>query len=128
MDRKWRVFTSKLAKVYDDFFKHPFTSELVFESFSRALKGALDGDCSEQGLELTKFICGDFKIEAFIHNPETNIFVYVCVSGLRGGYCLSLNNIYYKREDGVDFPRGGVWCRCAPLPELIERVKSLTER
>lgn len=119
---------SELRKVYKKFFKHPFSSEPVFESFSRALKGALECYCSEQGLELTKFVCVDFKIEAFIHNPETNIFVYVCVSGLRGGYCLSLNNVDYKREDGVDFPHGGVWCQCAPLPELIERVKVLTER
>lgn len=63
-----------------------------------------------------------------MHNLETNIFVYVCVSGLRGGYCLALNNIHYKREDGVDFPRGGIYCRCAPLTDLVDRVKALTER
>ena len=122
---------SELRNVYDVFLKYPFSSqkelEQAFESFSKALKRALEDDCSAQDLKLTNFVCGDFKIEAFIHNPATNVFVYVYVSGLRGGFCLSLNNIDYKREDGVDFPRGGFWCQCAPLPELIERVKSLTE-
>jgi len=123
---------SELTKIYTHYYKHPFSSqkelEQVFESFSKALKRALEDDCSAQGLELAKFVCVDFKIEAFIHNPATNVFVYVYVSGLRGGFCLSLNNIDYKREDGVDFPRGGFYCRCAPLPELIERVKVLLER
>ena len=123
---------SELRNVYNTFFKHPFSSpkelEQVFDAFSKALKRALEDDCSAQGLELAKFVCGDFKIEAFIHNPKTNAFVYASILGLRGGFCLPLNNVNYKREDGIAFPRGGFWCQCAPLPELIERVKSLTKR
>jgi hypothetical protein len=123
---------SKLTKIYNHYYKHPFSSqkelEQVFEAFSKALKRALEDDCLAQGLELAKFVCGDFKIEAFIHNPETNVFVYVYISGLRGGFCLALNNVHYKQEDGVDFPRGGFWCQCAPLTDLVERVKALTER
>ena len=124
---------SELRNVYNTFFKHPFSSpkelERVFDTFSKALKRALEDDCSAQGLELAKFVCGDFKIEAFIHNPATNIFVYVYVSGLRGGFCVSLNNVHYKREDNaVNFPRGGIYCQCTPLTDLVDRVKALTER
>ena len=123
---------SEITKIYNHYYKHPFSSqkelEQMFEVFSKDLKRALEDDCLAQGLELAKFVCGDFKIETFIHNPKTNAFVYASVLGLRGGFCLPLNNVNYKREDGVDFPRGGFYCRCAPLPELIERVKSLTER
>lgn len=120
-----------LDKVYSDYIGKGFKSqsdfELVFESFSQSLKRALEKDCSISGLEVLKFSCENFKIEMLIRNPETDAIAYASILGLRGGFCLPLNNVSYKREDAMDFPRGGFWCQCAPLPELIERVKSLTE-
>lgn len=121
-----------LDKVYSDYIGKGFKSqsdfERVFESFSQSLKRALEKDCSISGLEVLKFSCENFKIEMLIRNPETDAIAYASILGLRGGFCLPLNNVSYKREDAMDFPRGGFWCQCAPLPELIERVKSLTER
>jgi len=64
-----------------------------------------------------------------IRNPKTDAIAYASILGLRGGFCVSLNNVHYKREDGViDFPRSGIYCWWALLPELIERVKVLLER
>lgn len=121
-----------LSKVYADYIGKGFKSQAdfkhVFESFSQRLKLALEKDCFSSRLEVLKFSCENFKIETLIRNTETGAIAYASILGLRGGFCLPLNNVNYKREDGVDFPRGGFWCQCAPLPELIERVKSLTER
>lgn len=120
-----------LSKVYADYigkgFKYQADFKHVFESFSQRLKLALEKDCFSSRLEVLKFSCENFKIETLIRNTETGAIAYASILGLRGGFCLPLNNVSYKREDGVDFPRGGFWCQCAPLPELIERVKSLTE-
>lgn len=122
-----------LDKVYSDYIGKGFKSqsdfEQIFESFSQSLKRALEKDCSISGLEVLKFSCENFKIEILIRNPKTDAIAYASILGLRGGFCVSLNNVHYKREDGViDFPRGGIYCWCAPLPELIERVKVLLER
>lgn len=121
-----------LDKVYSDYIGKGFKSqsdfERVFESFSQSLKRALEKDCSISGLEVLKFSCENFKIEMLIRNPETDAIAYASILGLRGGFCLPLNNVSYKREDAMDFPRGGFWCQCTPLPDLIERAKSLTER
>lgn len=121
-----------LDKVYSDYIGKGFKSqsdfELVFESFSQSLKRALEKDCSISGLEVLKFSCENFKIEMLIRNPETDVIAYASILGLRGGFCLPLNNVSYKREDAMDFPRGGFWCQCAPLTGLVERVKALTER
>lgn len=122
-----------LSKVYADYIGKGFKSqedfEQIFESFSQSLKRALEKDCSISGLEVLKFSCENFKIEMLIRNPKTDAIAYASILGLRGGFCVSLNNVHYKREDGViDFPRGGIYCWCAPLPELIERVKVLLER
>ena len=122
-----------LSKVYADYIGKGFKSqedfEHVFESFSQSLKLALEKDCLSSGLEVLKFSCENFKIEMLIRNPETDAITYASILGLRGGFCVSLNNVHYKREDGaINFPRGGIYCWCAPLPELIERVKVLLER
>ena len=121
-----------LSKVYADYIGKGFKSQAdfkhVFESFSQRLKLALEKDCFFSRLEVLKFSCENFKIETLIRNTETGAIAYASILGLRGGFCLPLNNVSYKREDGIAFPRGGFWCQCAPLPELIERVKSLTER
>ena len=121
-----------LSKVYADYIGKGFKSQAdfkhVFESFSQRLKLALEKDCFSSRLEVLKFSCENFKIETLIRNTETGAIAYASILGLRGGFCLPLNNVSYKREDGISFPRGGFWCQCAPLPELIERVKSLTER
>ena len=122
-----------LSKVYADYIGKDFKSqsdfERVFESFSQRLKLALEKDCLSSGLEVLKFSCENFKIETLIRNPETDAIAYASILGLRGGFCFSLNNVNYKREDGAtNFPRGGFYCHCAPLPELIERVKVLLER
>lgn len=131
-DRMEVFVMGSLDKVYSDYIGKGFKSqsdfERVFESFSQSLKRALEKDCSISGLEVLKFSCENFKIEMLIRNPETDAIAYASILGLRGGFCLPLNNVSYKREDAMDFPRGGFWCQCAPLPELIERVKSLTER
>lgn len=130
-DRMEVFVMGSLDKVYSDYIGKGFKSqsdfERVFESFSQSLKRALEKDCSISGLEVLKFSCENFKIEMLIRNPETDAIAYASILGLRGGFCLPLNNVSYKREDAMDFPRGGFWCQCAPLPELIERVKSLTE-
>ena len=122
-----------LSKVYADYIGKGFKSqedfEQIFESFSQSLKRALEKDCSISGLEVLKFSCENFKIEMLIRNPKTDAIAYASIWGLRGGFCVSLNNVHYKREDGaIDFPRGGIYCWCAPLPELVERVKVLLER
>lgn len=122
-----------LDKVYSDYIGKGFKSqsdfERIFESFSQSLKRALEKDCSISGLEVLKFSCENFKIEMLIRNPETDAIAYASILGLRGGFCLPLNNVSYKMEDGAtNFPRGGFYCRCVPLNRLIERVKVLLDR
>lgn len=59
---------------------------------------------------------------------KKDAIAYASILGLRGGFCIPLNNVSYKRENAMDFPRGGIWCQCAPLTDLVDRVKALTER
>lgn len=123
----------ELTKVYNTYLNLSFKSETELErkieEFSQSLKLALENDCLSSRLEVLKFSCENFKIEMLIRNPKTDAIAYASILGLRGGFCVSLNNVHYKRENGaIDFPRGGIYCWCAPLPELIERVKSLTDR
>lgn len=124
---------SELTKVYNTYLNlsHESETELErkIEEFSQSLKLALEKDCLSYGLDVLKFSCENSKIEMLIRKPETNAIAYASILGLRGGFCVSLNNVHYKREDGaIDFPRGGLWCQCAPLTDLVDRVKSLTER
>lgn len=124
---------SELTKIYNTYLSLSFKSETELErkieEFSQSLKLALEKDCLSSGLEVLKFSCENFKIEMLIRNPEIDAIAYASILGLRGGFCVSLNNVHYKREDGaIDFPRGGIYCWCAPLPELVERVKVLLER
>ena len=58
------------------------------------------------------------KIEMLIRNSETDAIAYASILGLRGGFCIPLNNVSYKRENAMDFPRGG---------DLVDRVKALTK-
>ena len=123
----------ELTRVYNTYLnlspKSETELERKIEEFSQSLKLALEKDCLSSGLDVLKFSCENFKIEMLIRNPKTDAIAYASILGLRGGFCVSLNNVHYKREDGViDFPRGGIYCWCAPLPELIERVKVLLER
>ena len=122
----------ELTRVYNTYLnlspKSETELERKIEEFSQSLKLALEKDCLSSGLEVLKFSCENFKIEMLIRNPKTDAIAYASILGLRGGFCVSLNNVSYKREDATDFPRGGFYCRCTPLPELIERVKALTER
>ena len=123
----------ELTRVYNTYLnlspKSETELERKIEEFSQSLKLALEKDCLSSGLEVLKFSCENFKIEMLIRNSKTDAIAYASILGLRGGFCVSLNNVHYKREDGViDFPRGGIYCWCAPLPELIERVKVLLER
>ena len=122
----------ELTKVYNTYLnlspKSETELERKIEEFSQSLKLALEKDCLSSGLDVLKFSCENSKIEMLIRKPETNAIAYASILGLRGGFCLSLNNVSYKREDAIDFPRGGVWCQCAPLTDLVDRVKALTER
>ena len=122
----------ELTKVYNTYLnlspKSETELERKIEEFSQSLKLALEKDCLSSGLDVLKFSCENSKIEILIRKPETNAIAYASILGLRGGFCLSLNNVSYKREDAIDFPRGGVWCQCAPLTDLVDRVKALTER
>lgn len=124
---------SELRKVYNTYLnlspKSEIELEQKIEEFSQSLKLALEKDCLFSELEILKFSCENSKIETLIRNPKTDAIAYASILGLCGGFCFSLNNVSYKREDGaMDFPRGGFYCRCTPLPELVGRVKSLTER
>lgn len=124
---------SELTKIYNTYLNLSHKSEIELkrkiEEFSQRLKLALEKDCLSSGLEVLRLSCEDSKIEILIRNPETDAIAYASILGLRGGFCLPLNNVSYKREDGViDFPRGGFYCRCVPLNRLIDRVKVLTKR
>lgn len=120
-----------LSKVYADYvgkgFKSQADFEHVFKSFSQSFKLALEKDCISSGLDVLKFSCENSKIEMLIRNSETDAIAYASILGLRGGFCIPLNNVSYKRENAMDFPRGGIWCRCAPLTDLVDRVKALTK-
>ena len=94
-----------LSKVYADYvgkgFKSQADFEHVFESFSQSFKLALEKDCLPSGLDVLKFSCENSKIEMLIRNSETDAIAYASIFGLRGGFCIPLNNVSYHflRED-----------------------------
>lgn len=100
-----------------------------FASFARSLKMALNKDCKSYGLELVSFLRGHFYVSAFLRNPATNKIVYVNVGDVRAQICgkWPLDNVLYRSAiDEKDYTGGHNMF--ASLPQLLERVKALTER
>ena len=100
-----------------------------FASFARSLKMALNKDCKSCGLELITFLCGHFYVSAFLRNSVTGKIVYIDMGDVRAQICgkWSLDNVLYRSaRDEKDYTGGHNMF--APLPQLLERVKALTER
>lgn len=121
-----------LVKIYNAYIHHGFESSSGltpdFAAFASGVKRALKKDCEAVGLELAKFSRGHFDVTAFVRNPVADKLVYISIGDMRGGYGgHPLNQVLYREVRHLKDYSGGRNLY-APLTELIERVKALTER
>ena len=121
-----------LDKIYSAYIHHGFESSSGltpdFATFASSVKKALKKDCEAVGLELAKFSRGHFEVTAFIRNPATERIAYISIGDMRGGYGgHPLDQVLYREVQHLKDYSGGRNLY-APLTELVERVKALTER
>jgi len=122
-----------LNKIYKDYIDFHFESSCSttpeFALFARKFKAALKKDAETAGLKLVKFTRGHFYVSAYVLNPLTNRHVYICISDVRWMFFQSrpLDDILYRTAKDENDCHGG-HNNFTDLPNLIERVRILTER
>lgn len=122
-----------LNKIYKDYIDFHFESSCSttpeFASFARKFKTALKKDVEAAGLKLVGFTRGHFFVSAFVLNPLTNQYAYISVSDVRWMLCgkRPLDDILYRTAKDENDYHGG-HNNFTDLPNLIERVRILTER